>query len=141
MRKQKAVGEAQGRARPQRGEDLLVRLGLCGIRDQQQDEVRFADNLVHLAQGAVRAVKPAFSACGIEDEPSRRPTFTMMPVPASESRRFCAWAGPCDDQPITPIWRMPSKASGVEERGHGRRERSLHLLLPDAAAAFQTSWS
>src|SRR5260370_25384635 len=55
-------------------------------------------------------VKPTAAASFIEDEPSRRPTFTRRPVPSSDWRRFCACAGPCDDQPMTPICRMPSKA-------------------------------
>ena len=43
------------------------------------------------------SVKPAARAASASsDEPSRRPTLTLMPVPSSESRRFCAWAGPCE---------------------------------------------
>ena len=37
-----------------------------------------------------------------------------MSEPASESRRFWAWAGPCEPQPITPICLIPSSALGSE---------------------------
>ena len=57
-------------------------------------------------------LSPAASASAHDDDPSRRPTTTSMPVPSSESRRFCAWAGPCEPQPITPMRLMPAKASG-----------------------------
>ena len=57
-------------------------------------------------------VNPTASACFIEAEPSRRPTLTRMPEPSSDSRRFCACAGPCEDQPMTPIWETPSNAFG-----------------------------
>ena len=57
-------------------------------------------------------VKPTASACFIDAEPSRRPTLTLMFEPSSDSRRFCACAGPCDDQPMTPIREMPSNARG-----------------------------
>ena len=33
-------------------------------------------------------VKPTAAASFIEDEPSRRPTFTRIPVPSSDSRKF-----------------------------------------------------
>jgi hypothetical protein len=33
----------------------------------------------------------------MDDEPARKPTLTRISVPASESRKFCACAGPCDD--------------------------------------------
>src|SRR5262245_7498751 len=35
-----------------------------------------------------------------------------MPVPARDSRKFCAWAGPCEPQPMTPICLIPSNAFG-----------------------------
>ena len=57
-------------------------------------------------------VKPTASACFIDAEPSRRPTLTLMFEPSSDSRRFWACAGPCDDQPMTPTWEIPSNARG-----------------------------
>ena len=59
-------------------------------------------------------VKPTASASFIDDEPSRSPTLTLMPVPSSDSRRFCACAGPCDDQPMTPICLMPVERLGQQ---------------------------
>src|SRR4030095_2758847 len=35
-----------------------------------------------------------------------------MPVPVRDSRKFCACAGPCEPQPITPICCMPANAFG-----------------------------
>ena len=58
------------------------------------------------------SVKPALRASAIDELPARRPTLTLMPVPSSESRRFCACAGPCEPQPMTPICLMPSNALG-----------------------------
>ena len=58
------------------------------------------------------SVKPALRASAIDELPARRPTFTLMPVPSSESRRFCACAGPCDPQPMTPICLTPANALG-----------------------------
>ena len=57
-------------------------------------------------------VNPTASACFIDAEPSRSPTLTRMFEPSSDSRRFRACAGPWDDQPMTPIWAMPSNAVG-----------------------------
>ena len=57
-------------------------------------------------------LNPTASASFIEAEPSRSPTVTRMSEPSSDSRRFWACAGPCDDQPMTPIRDMPSKALG-----------------------------
>jgi hypothetical protein len=54
--------------------------------------------------------KPALRASAIEPDPPRSPTFTLIPVPSSESRRFCACAGPCDPHPMTPICLTPAKA-------------------------------
>jgi hypothetical protein len=53
MRQQEAVAEAERRAGPEGGEDLLVVLGEGCVGDQQQRHVALADHLVHLAQGAV----------------------------------------------------------------------------------------
>ena len=67
-------------------------------------------------------VNPTADALAIEAELSRKPTLTTMSVPVSESRRFWAWAGPCEDHPITPIWLTPSKAfvrSGNRSRPPG----------------------
>mmetsp|Transcript_710 Transcript_710/g.1857 ORF Transcript_710/g.1857 Transcript_710/m.1857 type:complete len:203 (+) Transcript_710:1119-1727(+) len=58
------------------------------------------------------SVKPASRASFIDDEPSRRPTLTVMPEPSSDSRKFCACAGPCEPQPITPICFTPASAAG-----------------------------
>ncbi len=60
------------------------------------------------------SVKPALRASAIDALPARRPTFTLMPVPASESRRFCACAGPCEPQPMTPICLTPANAFGEQ---------------------------
>ena len=57
-------------------------------------------------------VNPTASAAFIDAEPSRSPTLTLMFEPSSDSRRFWACAGPCDDQPMTPIREIPSKALG-----------------------------
>jgi hypothetical protein len=75
-------------------------------------------------------VKPTASASFIEDEPSRRPTLTRMPVPSSDSRRFCAWAGPWEDQPITPICLMPSNALGSS----GKRFRPPATMVSSRSA-------
>src|SRR6185436_6165597 len=56
------------------------------------------------------SLNPALRASAIELDPPRRPTFTLIPVPSSESRRFCACAGPCEPQPITPICLTPANA-------------------------------
>ena len=58
------------------------------------------------------SVKPAARASAIDSEPLRKPTTTLMPVPSSDSRRFCACAGPCEPQPMTPICLMPASAFG-----------------------------
>ena len=80
------------------------------------------------------SVKPAAAASFIEDEPSRRPTLTLMPVPSSESRRFCAWAGPCDPQPMTPICLMPAKALGSS----GNRWRPPATMVSSRSAILTT---
>ena len=79
-------------------------------------------------------VKPTAAASFIEDEPSRRPTLTRMPEPSSDSRRFCAWAGPCDDQPMTPICLMPSKALGSS----GNRWRPPATMVSSRSAILTT---
>mmetsp|Transcript_29706 Transcript_29706/g.62495 ORF Transcript_29706/g.62495 Transcript_29706/m.62495 type:complete len:201 (+) Transcript_29706:1039-1641(+) len=56
--------------------------------------------------------KPAARAKSIEDDPGRRPTFTLISVPSRDSRRFCACAGPCEPHPITPICFTPLSAFG-----------------------------
>mmetsp|Transcript_21519 Transcript_21519/g.85568 ORF Transcript_21519/g.85568 Transcript_21519/m.85568 type:complete len:782 (-) Transcript_21519:50-2395(-) len=50
---EEAVRQSQRRAGLHRGEDLLVELGLRGVRDEQHHEVRLRDGLEHLAQRAV----------------------------------------------------------------------------------------
>jgi hypothetical protein len=77
-------------------------------------------------------VKPTASASFIDDEPSRRPTLTLMPVPSSDSRRFCAWAGPCEDQPMTPICLMPSNALGSSLK----RSRPPLTMVSSRSAIF-----
>jgi hypothetical protein len=60
-------------------------------------------------------VKPHASASAHEGESLRRPMATVvsfMPASANESRKFCACAGACEPQPMTPIFLMPSKALG-----------------------------
>jgi hypothetical protein len=68
------------------------------------------------------SVNPTARASSLDGELGRRPMTTLvsMPASASESRRFCAWAGACEPHPMTPICLMPLKASG----------RSLYLSRP-----------
>ena len=75
-------------------------------------------------------VKPTASASFIDDDPSRRPTLTLMPDPSSDSRRFWACAGPCEDQPMTPICLMPSKALGSS----GKRFRPPATMVSSRSA-------
>src|SRR5262249_3531777 len=82
-------------------------------------------------------VKPTAAASFIEDEPSRNPTFTRIPVPSSDSRRFWAWAGPCEDQPMTPICLMPSKALG----SFGKRWRPPATMVSSRSAILTTRGS
>src|SRR5450759_1639295 len=63
--------------------------------------------------------KPAALASVSDSDPVRRPTATRTPVPASDSFRFCAWAGPCEPQPMTPICEIPASAFG--KRGNRLR--------------------
>mmetsp|Transcript_9514 Transcript_9514/g.28871 ORF Transcript_9514/g.28871 Transcript_9514/m.28871 type:complete len:242 (+) Transcript_9514:1365-2090(+) len=60
------------------------------------------------------AEKPVASASAHEGDPLRRPMATGMlrPAVAIESLRFCACAGACEPQPMTPIFLMPSNAAG-----------------------------
>jgi hypothetical protein len=76
------------------------------------------------------AVNPAFSAPAIERDPARNPTLTRMPLPASDSRKFCACAGPCDDQPMTPICLMPEKACGNSGNRWRPPRTIVSLVLP-----------
>jgi hypothetical protein len=58
------------------------------------------------------SVKPQASAALAEAEPGRSPIFTLMPVPSTDSRKFCACAGPWLPHPITPTCLIPSSADG-----------------------------
>src|SRR5258708_10489156 len=80
----------------------------------------------------VARLKPTDSASGIEDDPSRRPTLTLIPVPSRESRKFFACAGPCDDQPMTPICLMPSSACGSS----GNRSRPPRTMYSSASPTW-----
>ena len=124
---QEAVREPERRAGPQPLEHLLVELGLRRVGDQQQDQVRLGDRPANISPSVpFCSVKPASRGRRIEDEPSRSPIFTLMSVPSSESRRFCACAGPCEPQPITPICLTPSNAlgsSGSDSRRHAGSTR------------------
>ena len=55
--------QPQDRAGAHRGEDLLRKLGKRSVCDQCDHEVRAADHVEHLAEGAVRFAEP-LSACG-----------------------------------------------------------------------------
>src|SRR5262249_11439757 len=72
-----------------------------------------------------------------EAEPSLRPTLTLISVPAKESRKFCACAGPCEDQPITPICRMPANALGSS----GKRCRPPRTIYSSVSARRIFSFS
>ena len=50
---EEAVGKAEGGTRLHGGEDLLVKLGLGSIRDEEDDEIGILDNIVELTEGAV----------------------------------------------------------------------------------------
>ncbi len=47
------VGQTERCARLQGGEDLLVKLGLCRVGNEQDDQVRGTDHRVHFAEGAI----------------------------------------------------------------------------------------
>ena len=60
------------------------------------------------------SVKPHLRASSLDEDVGRRPmhTFVSMPASARESLKFCACAGACDPQPMTPMVLMPLSASG-----------------------------
>ena len=82
-------------------------------------------------------VNPAASASFIEAEPSRNPTVTRMSEPSSDSRRFRACAGPCDDQPMTPIREMPPNALG--RRGNRWRPPATMVSSRSASRMVRVS--
>lgn len=62
-------------------------------------------------------------------------TLTSAPASSRESRRFCAWAGAWEPQPMTPIFLMPSNALGMR----GKRSRPP-LTMVSVVSANLTSW-
>mmetsp|Transcript_37732 Transcript_37732/g.63507 ORF Transcript_37732/g.63507 Transcript_37732/m.63507 type:complete len:302 (+) Transcript_37732:1106-2011(+) len=81
-------------------------------------------------------LKPHASASATDLEPARRPTFMLMSSPAAsmESRMFCAWAGPWDPQPMTPMVLMFLNAS--DSRGNKvRPPRTMYSVSPAITTA------
>jgi len=83
--------------------------------------------------------KPTSRASSNDDDPSLNPIRTLISSPASanESRKFCACAGACDPQPITPISLIPSNAWG----NFGKRSRPPLTICSLVSAKFTSRTS
>jgi hypothetical protein len=85
------------------------------------------------------SVKPQARASSLDCEEGRRPTHTLVSMPASlsESRKFWPCAGAWEPHPMTPMVLMPLSASG----SFSKRWRPPRTMYSPSPATSTSSFS
>jgi hypothetical protein len=112
------VRQPEGRTRTYRRHDPIEIVGLCGVGDQQEDEVRAGDDIVHFAARAVGLGKPGL--LDIRDR-FRAGTQPDLDADAAAGERFAQILCLC--RPL----RRPADHADLADSGKGLGEQRKEM--------------